>query len=218
MAAWWNPLGKPKKAGKPARARKKAAPAAKKKAASGAKRKAAPKAKRPARGKAAKPAAKTGARRAQAAKKAAPAKAKAAPGKRSAPAASPRSTGGSERIQLRWIAQARSGDKGDIANIALFAPTDEMYAIFRREVTVKRVKAHFGDFVKGKIDRYEAPNVRALNFVAHAALGGGAASALRSDPLGKSYGSNLLRMEIKVPREALARTPKWQPPKTLPDV
>ncbi|MDP3940185.1 MAG: hypothetical protein Q8R92_18880 [Deltaproteobacteria bacterium] len=124
----------------------------------------------------------------------------------------------SERVQLRWIAQARSGDKGDIANIALFAPTEEMYAHFCREVTVARVKKHFGEFVKGKIERYEVPNVRALNFVARAALGGGAASALRSDPLGKSYGSNLLRMEIDVPADLLARTPKWQPPNTLPDV
>ena len=185
MAAWWNPLAKPKKAGKPARAKKKAAPGAKKKAAAGAKKKAAAGAKRPAapaRGKAAK----TGAKRKQPAKKAAPVKVKAAPKKRPARAAPRSKAGVSERVQLRWIAQARSGDKGDIANIALFAPTEEMYAIFCREVTVKRVKAHFRDFVKGKIDRYEVPNVRALNFVAHVALGGGAASALRSDPLGKS--------------------------------
>jgi len=123
-----------------------------------------------------------------------------------------------ERIQLRWIAQARSGDKGDIANVALFAPTPETYAIFLREVTAERVKAHFGDYVKGRVDRYEAPNVRALNFVCHAALGGGGAASLRSDPLGKSYGSNLLRMEIDIPSNVLKRTPKLVAPKELPDL
>jgi hypothetical protein len=123
-----------------------------------------------------------------------------------------------ERIQLRWIAQARSGDKGDIVNVALFAPTREMYEVFVLEVTADRVKAHFGDFVQGRVDRYEVPNVRALNFVCHAALGGGGAASLRSDPLGKSYGSNLLRMEIDVPAVILKRTPKHVAPKALPEV
>jgi len=122
-----------------------------------------------------------------------------------------------ERIQLRWIAQARSGDKGDIANVALFAPTPETYVLFVREVTAERVKAHFGNYVKGRVDRYEAPNVRALNFVCHSALGGGAAASLRSDPLGKSYGSNLLRMEIDIPSDVLKRTPKLVAPKELPE-
>jgi len=123
-----------------------------------------------------------------------------------------------QRIQLRWIAQARSGDKGDIANVALFAPTQETYDVFVREVTAERVKAHFGDYVKGRVDRYEAPNVRALNFVCHAALGGGGAASMRSDPLGKSYGSNLLRMEIEIPYDTLKRTPKLVAPKELPEI
>jgi hypothetical protein len=139
------------------------------------------------------------------------------PGKKAAPKAK-RGGGKTQRVQLREIAQARSGDKGDIANIALFAPTEEMYEVFCREVTAERVKAHFGDFVRGRVDRYEAPNVRALNFVAYASLGGGAAASLRSDPLGKSYGSNLLRMKIPVPSTVLKRTPKLRAPKTLPDV
>jgi hypothetical protein len=135
--------------------------------------------------------------------------------------AAPRRTakgGKVEKIQLRYIAQARSGDKGDVANIALFAPTQEMYEVFCREVTAERVKAHFGDFVKGRIDRFEVPNVRGLNFVAYGSLGGGGAASLRSDPLGKSYGSNLLRMTISVASDILKRTPKWKPPKELPDV
>jgi hypothetical protein len=90
--------------------------------------------------------------------------------------------------------------------------------VFVREVTAERVKAHFGDFVRGRVDRFEAPNVRALNFVCYAALGGGGAASMRSDPLGKSYGSNLLRMEIDVPSDVLARTPKLVAPKELPEV
>lgn len=103
-----------------------------------------------------------------------------------------------QRIRLADVAQARSGDKGDLANVALFAPTDALYSAFRREVTAERVRALFGRFVKGAVDRYEVPNVRALNFVLHEALDGGAARSLRSDPLGKSYGSLLLRIEIEV--------------------
>ena len=102
------------------------------------------------------------------------------------------------RVRLAGIAQARSGDKGDLANVALFAPTDALYQAFLREVTPERVRVHYGRFVRGGVDRYEVPNVRALNFVLHQALDGGAARSLRSDPLGKSYGSLILRMEIEV--------------------
>lgn len=108
------------------------------------------------------------------------------------------------RVRLADVAQARSGDKADLANVALFAPTDAMYAALVREVTADRVKQLFGRFVKGAVNRYEVPNVRALNFVLHQALDGGAARSLRSDPLGKSYGSLLLRMEIDVEDAELA--------------
>jgi hypothetical protein len=108
------------------------------------------------------------------------------------------------RVALRDVAQARSGDKGDLANVAVFAPTDALYAAFVRELTPERVRAHFGRFVRGSVDRYEVPNVRALNFVLHQALDGGAARSLRSDPLGKSYGSLILRMEIEVSDAELA--------------
>jgi hypothetical protein len=108
------------------------------------------------------------------------------------------------RVALRDVAQARSGDKGDLANVAVFAPTDALYAAFLRELTPERVRAHFGRFVRGPVDRYEVPNVRALNFVLHQALDGGAARSLRSDPLGKSYGSLILRLEIDVSDEELA--------------
>ncbi len=108
------------------------------------------------------------------------------------------------RVQLRDVAQARSGDKGDLANVALFAPTDALYRAFLREVTPPRVREHYGRFVRGEVERFEVPNVRALNFVLHQALDGGAARSLRSDPLGKSYGSLILRMMIDVDESELA--------------
>ena len=101
-------------------------------------------------------------------------------------------------VQLAEIAQARSGDKGDLANVALFAPSRALYDVFVEQVTAEKVRRHFGDFVKGDVDRYLVPNVLALNFVLHEALDGGAAHSLRSDVLGKSFGSLLLRMNIEV--------------------
>jgi hypothetical protein len=115
-------------------------------------------------------------------------------------------------IRLADIAQARSGDKGDLANVALFAPTETLYEAFKREVTPQRVKELFGRFVKGEVDRYEVPNVLALNFVLHEALDGGAARSLRSDPLGKSYGSLLLRMEINLRDSEVEEVPPRHPP------
>lgn len=118
-------------------------------------------------------------------------------------------------IRLADVAQARSGDKGDLANVALFAPTPALYAAFCREVTPERVRVHFGRYVRGRVERFEVPNVLALNFVLHEALDGGASRSLRSDPLGKSYGSLLLRMEIGVEDHELFGAPqRWRPPIT----
>ena len=100
--------------------------------------------------------------------------------------------------QLVDLAHARSGDKGDIANIALFASDRTTYDLLVRKVTAERVRAHFEGIVTGKVERYEVPNVLALNFVMHGALNGGASRSLRSDALGKSLSSALLRMEIEV--------------------
>ncbi len=100
--------------------------------------------------------------------------------------------------QLVEFVHSRSGDKGDIANIALFAPDLAIYNLLVREVTAERVRAHFEGIVTGKVERYEVPNVLALNFVLHGALNGGASRSLRSDALGKSLSSALLRMEIEV--------------------
>ena len=114
------------------------------------------------------------------------------------------------KVQLRDLCGTRSGDKGDIANVALFAYSREVYDAVVAEVTATRVKAHFGDMVKGDVDRYEAPNILALNFVLRDALGGGGPRSLRSDTLGKTLGGALLRMEIDVP-DAVAATRRPRP-------
>ena len=100
------------------------------------------------------------------------------------------------KTQLVKLVHARSGDKGDKANIALFAPDRATYDLLLREVTSERVRSHFEGIVTGKVERFEVPNVLALNFVLHGALNGGASRSLRSDTLGKSLSSALLRMEI----------------------
>lgn len=114
-------------------------------------------------------------------------------------------------IQLRDLCGTRSGDKGDIVNIALFAYDAPAYDAIVREVTAARVKAHFGDLVRGTVTRYEAPNVWALNFVLRDALGGGGPRSLRSDNLGKTLGGALLRLEIDVPDEVAAAAPRRRP-------
>jgi hypothetical protein len=103
------------------------------------------------------------------------------------------------QLSLREICGYRAGDKGDIANVAIFADDDETYALIVREVTAERVKAHFGSMVRGRVDRHEAANVRALNFVMQGALGGGGPKSLRADSLGKTLGGALVRLEIEVP-------------------
>jgi hypothetical protein len=108
-------------------------------------------------------------------------------------------------LPLRELVGFRSGDKGDLVNVALFADDEEVYALLVREATVERVKAHFGAMVRGRVDRYEARNVLAVNFVLHGALGGGGTRTLRSDNLGKSMGGTLVRMPIPVPPKLVAR-------------
>jgi len=109
------------------------------------------------------------------------------------------------RLALRELCGYRAGDKGDIANVALFADDDETYAVVLREVTAARVKEHFGAMVRGRVDRYEAANVHALNFVMQGALGGGGPRTLRADNLGKTLGGALVRMEIEVPDSLAGR-------------
>jgi hypothetical protein len=101
------------------------------------------------------------------------------------------------KIALSQIAHGRSGDKGDVSNIGIIARRDAFYRILLREVTAERVKAHFGDFVRGEVVRYELPNLGALNFLMYGALGGGGTLSLRTDAQGKTLSAALLRMEIE---------------------
>ena len=96
------------------------------------------------------------------------------------------------------IAHVRSGDKGDTVNIGLIARSPAHYPTLVREVTAERVKAHFQGICKGKVERFELPNLGALNFLLHESLGGGGAVSLRTDAQGKTLGAALLRMEIEL--------------------
>ena len=96
------------------------------------------------------------------------------------------------------LAHARSGDKGDTVNIGLIARRREDYEILAREVTVERVKEHFAGVCLGEVERFELPNLGALNFLLHQSLDGGGTLALKADPQGKTYSTALLRMEIDV--------------------
>lgn len=109
------------------------------------------------------------------------------------------------RLALRELCGYRAGDKGDVANVALLADDAEVFEVIRREVTAERVAEHFGSMVLGRVERYEAPNVWALNFVMHEALGGGGPRSLRADSLGKTLGGSLVRMEIEVPDSLAGR-------------
>src|SRR5258705_7691858 len=102
------------------------------------------------------------------------------------------------RVQLIRLAHARSGDKGDTANIGLIALRDEFYPILVREVTADRVKNHFNGICKGEVERFELPNLGALNFLLHESLGGGGTLSLMTDAQGKTFSTALLRMEIEI--------------------
>ena len=102
------------------------------------------------------------------------------------------------KTPLYRLAHARSGDKGDTANIGLIAREPRYYPVLVREVTADRVKAHFGSLCEGEVERFELPNLGALNFLLHRSLGGGGTVSLRLDAQGKTYSAALLRLEIEV--------------------
>ena len=105
------------------------------------------------------------------------------------------------KIQLVKLAHARSGDKGDTANVGLIALRDEIYPLLVREVTAERVKEHFKGICKGDVERFELPNLSALNFLLHHSLGGGGTLSLMTDAQGKTFSTALLRMVIDVTDE-----------------
>jgi len=102
------------------------------------------------------------------------------------------------KIKLLEIAHARSGDKGDTANIGLIALKPEYYPILVEKVTAERVKEHFAGICFGDVERFELPNLGALNFLLHKSLGGGGTVSLKTDAQGKTYAAALLRMEIEI--------------------
>lgn len=114
------------------------------------------------------------------------------------------------RIQLRHLAHARSGDKGDTVNVGVIAYEPEFYPLLVAALTETAVKAHFRSLVSGDVQRFELPNLNALNFLLHNALDGGGTMSLMTDAQGKTFSTAMLRMEIEVDddiaRRALART------------
>ena len=122
------------------------------------------------------------------------------------------------KISLVHLAHARSGDKGDTANVGVIAYDAAHYGILRDQLTPESVKAHFGEMIRGPVERFELPNLCALNFLLHGALGGGGTMSLMNDAQGKVFSTALLRMEVEVPddvADAVAgrgRTPEgWRP-------
>lgn len=103
------------------------------------------------------------------------------------------------KIRLLDIAHSRSGDKGNRSNIGLIARKPADYWILVKYATAERVKEHFSAICLGKVERFELPNLNALNFLLHETLDGGGTLSLRADPQGKTLGTALLRMEIEVP-------------------
>jgi hypothetical protein len=102
-------------------------------------------------------------------------------------------------VRLVDIAHARSGDKGNIANVGVIALRPAWYPVIARELTVERVAAHYASAIRGKVERFELANLHALNFLLHGALDGGGTLSLRTDAQGKVFSTSILRMVLEVP-------------------
>lgn len=111
------------------------------------------------------------------------------------------------KVQLERIAAARSGDKGEGSNVGVLARSAVAYAYLKEVLTAERVRAHFHAINHGSVVRYEADNLRALNFLLLDSLGGGGSASLKTDAQGKTHGLALLRLELDVPEEVLEQTP-----------
>ncbi len=103
------------------------------------------------------------------------------------------------RVKLYDIAHARSGDKGDGSNVGLIANTPAIYEHLRNVMTEEKVKEHFSQVCFGRVERFEVPNLLALNFLLHDSLGGGGTLSLKTDAQGKTHGQGILSMELEVP-------------------
>lgn len=105
----------------------------------------------------------------------------------------------SKTVRLYELAHARSGDKGDTVNVGVIARNPAHYDYLRTTLTEARVKEHFGEMVKGKVERFEMPNIHALNFLLHEALDGGGTVSLMTDAQGKTFSTAMLRMFVESP-------------------
>lgn len=126
-------------------------------------------------------------------------------------------------IPLVHLAHTRSGDKGDTANVGVIAYDSQDYDLLREALTAEAVKEHFGELVEGEVERFELPNLHALNFLLHGALGGGGTVSLMTDAQGKVFSTAMLRMEIEVPPEVAERVrgrgrtpPDYDPEEPVP--
>ena len=108
------------------------------------------------------------------------------------------------KVRLVDLAHARSGDKGDMANVGVIALTPEWYDLLAGELTLERVKRHFAGVITGDVQRYELPNLHAINFLLQGALDGGGTMSLKMDAQGKVFSTAMLRMVLDVP-DARAR-------------
>ena len=108
------------------------------------------------------------------------------------------------RVQLRRLAHARSGDKGNTANVGVIAYSSEAYRFLEKTLTAEAVAEHFAGMIEGPVERFELANLEALNFLLHGALDGGGTMSLMTDAQGKVYSTALLRLELNVPDAVLA--------------
>jgi hypothetical protein len=108
------------------------------------------------------------------------------------------------RVLLYRLAHARSGDKGDTVNVGVIARRPEFFPFLQETLTVERVRKHFEGMVEGEVERFELPNLEALNFLLHGALGGGGTVSLMTDAQGKTFSTALLRMQVDVPPDLAA--------------
>lgn len=109
------------------------------------------------------------------------------------------------KVRLLDLAHTRSGDKGDTANVGVIALEPEFYPVLVEQLTTERVKEHFRGICFGEVERFELPNLGALNFLLHNSLGGGGTVSLKTDAQGKTLSTAMLRMEIEVPEEVARR-------------
>ena len=109
------------------------------------------------------------------------------------------------KVKLARVAHARSGDKGDASNVGLIADTPELYELLGEQVTAQRVEEHFRQVCRGKVERFDVPNLNAYNFILHDSLGGGGTESLINDAQGKTHAQGRLEMEVEVPEGMVRR-------------